>query len=155
MNDIYATPKSNLVSGHAPVEGERPGWVWAIFILYAFSLTSTIISIYLLYSNALPLEGEQKLYFDNLGLVGWSMTAIGALLNFSAALTLFMLRKITVKIWLAALGFSVVATLYRLQDSHSLQMMKTLAIIGVVMSICVKIAIYLYARRLARRGVLK
>ena len=155
MNDIYTTPKSNLVDGNTPVDPGRSGWVWAIFLLHAIALISTIASYYLLLSDALPLPAEQKQYIENLGRLNWSMNAIGTLLSFSAALTLFMLRKITVWLWLATLIYSIIAILYRLQGTHFLQFMQTFASIGVMIGISLKVAIYLYARHLASRGILK
>ena len=155
MNDIYTTPKSNLVSGTAIADGKRSGWVWAIFIFYLLSLVITIVSFYLIFSGLLPMPPEQKQYFDDLGLVRWSILVIATLLSFAAALSLFMLRKITLKIWLATILFGVISTLSSLLDSSWMQIMNASSGIGMVFGYAVKIAIYFYARRLAASGMLK
>ena len=155
MNDIYTTPKSNLVGDKTPVDGKRPGWVWAIFIFHTLSLVSVAASFYLIFTGVLLMVGEQKQYFNDLGLMGWLMVVVPSLLSFSAALTLFMLRKISIKIWLAAIVFAVVSTLYSLLDIHWLNIMNGSGSIGLVIGFSIKIAIYFYARRLAARGILK
>jgi heme/copper-type cytochrome/quinol oxidase subunit 4 len=156
MNDIYTTPKSNLVDDGIPPRGKRPGWVWVIFIFYLLSLALTAVSFYLLFSGVLPaaLVSQQRQYYANLGPLDWSVAVIATLLSFLTALTLFMLRKISVKISLAALLFTVAGILYHLSDPRWLQAVRGPGSIGVPIGLAIKIAIYFYARRLAGRGVL-
>ena len=67
-----------------------------------------LLSFYLILSGAIPLEPAQKAYFDSLTLIDHVSTIIPGLLNISAAVALFLLRRIALYLFLSALGLNFV-----------------------------------------------
>lgn len=133
---------------------KRPKWVWAITIFYVLSLLWTLLSFYLVLNGKIPLSPEQKLYFDNLGPIDWGITVIHCILSFSAAITLFMLNKITVKIWLACILFSVFSYSYALLNTSWAEVVGNGGGLGAFLGSGLLVVIYFYARKLEKRGIL-
>ena len=134
---------------------KRPKWVWLITIVYVFSFISTIYSFYTIYNGLIPLNEAQHEYFSNLGVIDYAITAISSLLALFAAITLFMLKKITIKIWVVVFVFGILAYIYSLLTSNYLEVMNAGRMIGPLIGIIIMAVIYFYAKRLDARGYLK
>ncbi len=154
MEDIYEPPKSDLSQGEVYEKGKRPGWVWVISIWYMLSALISPLSVYLVLTGFVPLNAAQRLYYDNLGIVGYMIFLIGVGLTFGAGLSLFLLRKVTINIWLALIVFGVLSHIYNLAANNWIAAVGTGGIIGAVISLVIAIAVYLYTRRLEARGIL-
>ena len=155
MSDIYTTPKSNLILDKNRVEGKRPGWVWAISLFYIFSFVITFLVLSLTFSGVIPLPENQKNYFESLGMIGWMIASISSILSLAAAITLLMLKKLTIKLWLAKFLFDLVSIAYNIVTTNLLQSVGGLGVVGMFIGLATVISIYLYAKRLNARGFLK
>lgn len=133
----------------------RPGWVWAISIFYIFSFLWTSLSFYLVLSGVITLYDALKQYFENLRAIDLGISVISSILGFSAVVTLFMLRKITIKIWLTVIIFGLVSFVYSIVATNWLAAISGAGRFGILISYVIPIAIYFYTKRLDARGFLK
>lgn len=154
MENIYQPPKSDLTHTNTHDKGKRPGWVWVISIWFMFSTIIFPLSLYMALSGTLPLNAAQQAYYNNLGMLNYLIIAIRVILTFSAGLTLFLLKKVTIKIWLAIIVFAVFSNIYNLMTTEWLKIAGNTGVIGAVVGFMIMIAIYFYTRRLEARGVL-
>lgn len=133
---------------------KRPKWVWAISIWYIFAFIYTHYSIYIIFNGSIRLNEAQQQYFGNLAIIDWGITVISSLLSFTAAITLFMLKKLTIKAWAAVLVFAVIAHIYSAASSNYIEALGTGGVIGAIVGFAILIAIYFYTKRLDVRGYL-
>jgi len=133
---------------------KRPKWVWAITIWYAFSFLSVIYSFYAINIGQIPLNEVQKEYFANVGVIDMVITFISSLLAITAAITLFMLKKITIKLWVAVFSFAIFAHLYSILTSNYLEVLDEAGVFGIIFGTTIIVLIYFYAKRLNARGYL-
>jgi hypothetical protein len=156
MSNPYEAPKSNTITSEVVDEPKkRPGWVWAISILYGLSAIYTPLSFYLIYSGVIPLAGAQKAYFDGLGIVDWAAAAIGALIMLAAVVALFLLKRVSIKLWGTAIVFSVLSFIYNATSKNWLAALDIGSLIGAAIGLALVIAIFFYTKRLDARGYLK
>lgn len=155
MSDIYTPPKSNLILDKNKIEGKRPGWVWVISLFYIFSFVVTFLIFSLIFSGVIPLPENQKHYFENLGIMGQMIMLVSSILSLAAAITLFRLKKLTVKLWLAKLLLDIVSIVYNIVTTNWLQTTGSSGIVGMFVGLAIVISIYLYTKRLDARGFLK
>ena len=144
----------NENTNNAVNTNKRPKWVWVITITFVLSSVYTVYSIYAVKNGLVSLDEAQKEYFARLGFIDWGISAITALLNVTAAITLFMLKKITVKIWAAAVTVAIFSHVYSLLFTNYFESMPASGVIGAFTGLLIVIAIYFYTRRLNARGVL-
>jgi uncharacterized MnhB-related membrane protein len=156
MSNPYEAPKSDTFMNEVSDEPKkRPGWVWVISIFYGLSTIYTPLSFYIIYSGLVPLAGAQKAYFDGLGVVDWAVTAVGALIMLAAVIALFLLRRVSIKLWGAVIVFSVLSYLYNVIAKNWLAALDIAGIIGAAVGFTLIVAIFFYTRRLDARGYLK
>jgi hypothetical protein len=156
MSNPYEAPKSNTITNEV-LDGpkKRPVWVWAISIFYGFSAIYTPLSFYLIYSGLVPLAPAQKAYFDGLGIVDWVVTALGALIMLAAVVALFLLKRVSIKLWGGALVFGILNNLYYAIAKNLFAVFNTMSLIGTAVGFILIVAIFFYTKRLDARGYLK
>lgn len=155
MTNPYEAPKSTTSATAMVDTSKRPGWVWAISILYGLSTIYTPISFYLVYSGALPLTGAQKEYFNSLGMFDWILVAVGSVIMLSAVVSLFLLKRVTIKLWGLAIIVTVLNSIYSMIAKNWLAAMDIPSLVGVVIGFALVVAIFFYTKRLDARGYLK
>jgi hypothetical protein len=156
MSNPYEAPKSDATTNEVLNETKkRPGWVWAISILYGLSAIWTPISFYLIYSGLIPLAPAQKAYFDGLSVLDWAVTVAISLIMLAAVVSLFLLKRVSVKLWGAAVVFSVLSYLYNAIAKNWLAAIDVGGIIGAAIGFALVVAIFFYTKRLDARGFLK
>jgi hypothetical protein len=156
MINPYEAPKSNTITNEVLDEPKkRPGWVWAISILYGLSAIYTPVSFYLVYSGLALSAPAQKAYFVGLGIVDWAILAIGALIMLAAVVALFLLKRVSIRLWGAAVVFSILSYLYNAITRNWLAALDIAGLIGAAVGFILIVAIFFYTKRLDARGYLK
>jgi mannose/fructose/N-acetylgalactosamine-specific phosphotransferase system component IIC len=156
MSNPYEAPKSDATTNEVS-DGpkKRPVWVWVISVLYGLSAIWTPISFYLIYAGLVPLNAAQKAYFDGLGVIDWAVTVAVSLIMLAAVVALFLLRRVSVKLWGMAVVFSVLSYLYNAMAKNWLAALDVASIIGAAVGFALVVAIFFYTKRLDARGFLK
>jgi len=125
----------------------RPGGVWVVSIYYAVTLLS---GIYFLYFRTSPIEqhvGAVSI-FNQVALV------VTQALNLGAAITLFLLRKISVLLMALALAASILCFLINILTTNLAQVWGSFGPIAAVIGYIPPVLVLLYARMLLKRGSL-
>ncbi len=133
----------------------RPGWVWAISLFYLFSALFTGFGLYAILTHMIPLQPAQQAYFAALTPLDNSMTALIVVCNLSAALSLFLLRKIAVPLFIAGLAVNLAQTAWHTATKGWLAAMGSSGPAGFLIGIAMALAVIVYAVHLSRRGVLR
>ena len=90
----------------------RPIGVWVISAFYMLSAVWTTLSFALVFSGAMKINPPQESYFASLTGVDWFFTFASGVITVSAALCLFLLRKIAITLFLVSLAFGVAFTAF-------------------------------------------
>src|SRR5262245_18525523 len=101
-----------ILNNEQHVHRKRPIWVWLISLFFLVSAIWTLLSLYLIWSGAIPLEPAQQAYFDRLTLIDHVLTIVVGVLNLSGAIALFLLRKIARDLFLSSLGMRLFLALW-------------------------------------------
>lgn len=157
MSNPYEVPKADLMHGHVDgVESrKRPGWVWAISVFYAFSLISTPFTLYMVYAGTLPMSPEQKSYYSSLGITGWFMSFASLAIMAVAVISFFLMKKTSIKAWLALNIVSVLGLIYNAAATNWLAAVGMAGLVSSVIGVAITMSIYFYAKRLDARLLLK
>ena len=141
----------------APATGgkrHRPGWVWAITIFYFLSAGFTVLSYVIVMSGAVPLPEAQQRYYASLTVFDYATTIIVGLLNLTGATLLLLLRKLAYPCLLSAWILGLTLVVYQILFRGWLAAISAPGLIGVWIGWMINVSIILYARSLARSGVL-
>ena len=133
---------------------KRPGWVWVISIFIFFSAAWTLLSFYLIYSGAIPLQPEQKAYFARLTSVDYSLTILLGITNLIGAVALFFLRRIAFYLFVGVLVLNSVMTLWHVLFKDWATAMGGAGLFGMLIGYGLIVAVCLYAWKLKKSGVL-
>ena len=133
---------------------KRPKTVWAIFIWNILSIAVISISLWSIYSGAIPLKPKSAAYFNNLTFIEHFFTAALIFLNLSGTIALFMLKKISVPLLFSALAINVLWNLIEKFVSHQPTTSGPGSLIGTLIGLGISLAICIYAQRLRTNGVL-
>ena len=155
MDDLYSTPKSNLETEGDIDTSSRPGWVWVISIYYGISFLWTGLSFYLVTSGTFPLNEAKKSYFDHFTFVDAALMVVSVGIGLFAAVSLFMLKKVTVKAWAALTVYTIGSLAYTIATTEWLKVVGGPGAVGSIVGYALLVAIYFYTKRLDRRGYLK
>jgi hypothetical protein len=156
MSNPYEAPKSDTFMNEVSDEPKkRPGWVWAISILYGLSAIYTPLSFYFIYSGFISLPGAQKAYFVGLGIVDCAILVTGALIMLAAVVALFLLKRVSIKLWGAAIVFGILNNLYNAIAKNLFAVVNMMSLIGTAVGFILIVAIFFYTKRLDARGYLK
>lgn len=149
----YSTPRAELQSQN--LKPVRPGWVWAIFILYVLSAISTVASFGLIMSGSLDLPEDQRQYLANLSATDYAISFLIASINLTAAILLFRLRKASFHFFMASLLLNVLVTIWHATTNGFYPAAGGAGIVGILASYAFRVAICFYVWRLVRNGTLK
>ncbi|HKQ96516.1 MAG TPA: hypothetical protein VJV75_01445 [Candidatus Polarisedimenticolia bacterium] len=139
----------------------RPGWVWAIFLLYLFGFVSFLALQAMRAVPWLPVNAALEGSLGRLTPFDWGMAWIGNFLSMTAATLLFFLRRTAVWAFLVSILVGGVNTVRVLVTRGMAEPLTTMGGFGIVMlclslvtSLLISVAILAYVVSLYRRGVL-
>lgn len=132
----------------------RPTGVWVVTAFYLFSAGWTLLSLALVASGAIVLTPAMKTYYASLTPFDWVFTLAISVTGVSGAIAFFRLRKVAVSLFQLALVLNVTFTIFHLTRSNWIEATGPSGIVGLLLAWAIHIAVILYARRLAKRGVL-
>ena len=132
----------------------RPKLVWVIFLGFVISAGYTLLSLLLVYSGATAITPEQAAYLRGLSVLDHGLTLAIAGLNFAGAISLFLLRKAALYLFVASLVLTLGITVIQVINTGLLAALSGMGIIGMLIGYALLAAVCMYARRLKARGVL-
>jgi hypothetical protein len=129
--------------------------VWVIFIFEIVALTVGLISLGLILSGRLRLHmnSAQQKYFAHLTLFDHLSSALSILLNASAAIQLFRLRRTAFNLFATALVLNVILTIRAALTTSWLEAMGHGGI-SALLGFGLAVGILWYVYRLDQRGIL-
>jgi len=135
---------------------KRPGLVWIISIFNAFSFLFAVLILYLVASNSIPLSPEVKNSMQRLTAFDYALSGVQALLGISAAIALFMMRKVAYQLYSASLVVGAFALLWQVSARGSIPALRSIKgePIGDPIGLGLLLAVLLYTRSLKSRGIL-
>ena len=135
-------------------ESRRPVWVWVIGIFYVLSAGLSLLSLMVVYGGAGQLTPGQTAYFGSMTRVDWLLSASIGVTGLAGATALFLLRRVAVRLFMAALALNVGLTGYQLARTNVTQVLGGPGLLGVLLGWSALVAVILYARSLAIKDVL-
>ncbi len=133
---------------------KRPVLVWVISIFYLFSFAWTTLSFFLIFSGVIPLPPEQEAYFNNLTTFDYGYTFLLMGINLAGAISLFLLRKIALYLFVGGLAISILSTIWHILTKGWLQAVGSAGLTGSLIGYVISIAICIYIWKLTNKGVL-
>ena len=133
---------------------KRPKWVWVITIFYSCSFIFTGFSFFAIFSEIIPITEVERAYFDNLSIFDWAMSAISTLLNVVAVITLFLLKKITIKAWGLVCICTGLFTIDAMIFTDYLKVIEGSGLVGSLIGFILVVGIFVYSRKLDKNGCL-
>lgn len=133
---------------------KRPVLIWIISIFFVVSAGWALLSFYLVLSGAIPLELQQKEYFDSLSIFDYGYTIAIGLLNLTGAIALFMLRVIAFYVFSSALALNILATIWNIVSKGWLEAIGNSGLVGMLIGLGIAAGVCLYSFNLMKRGVL-
>ncbi|MBI4526361.1 MAG: hypothetical protein HY695_21385 [Deltaproteobacteria bacterium] len=133
---------------------KRPRWVWVIFGFYLLSVGWTLLSFALVFSGAIPMNAAQQEYFASLGVLDYISSIGVGLISIWAAVLLFRLRKSAAPAFGLALALNTGLTLVHLLTKNWAEALGGSGLVGAFLGWVTLGCVFLYTRRLRRRGLL-
>lgn len=133
---------------------KRPGWVWVISIFFFFSAAWTLLSFYLIHTGTIPLNQQQRAYFEGLGAFDYSVTVLLGVANLMGAACLFLLRRAALYLFGAALVVNTLFTAWQILSTPWPDTIGSSGLTGAFIGWVLLVAVCLYVWRLSRKGVL-
>jgi hypothetical protein len=152
-SNLYAPPQA-AVEDADPDQG-RPFWVWAITIFYGLGLLWSLLSTVLIATNAIPVDGPSRTYWDNLTPFDHALSVANALISLCGIVLLFLMRARAVALMLAGLVISVLGTLYHFAAKEFAATLGGSGIAGLLFGFVLWIVVIWYAHRLRTAGRLR
>ena len=132
----------------------RPIGVWVVSAFYLLSAGWTLLSFALIFSHVIRLKAAQEAYFASLTGVDWFFSlAIGGI-GFSAAICLFLLRRVAFVLFSWALILNVASTAWQMMRTNWMKAIGPAGLVGALVGLLILFAVVLYARGLAKKGTL-
>ncbi len=128
--------------------------MWVISAFYLLSTAWTLYSFASMSGGSAELTAAQQEYLDSLTQLDWVLSiSIGAV-GLAAAVCLFLLRRVAVMLFAVALALNVTFTLVHVVRTNFVDAIGAAGGAGALMAWAVLVVVILYARRLARSGIL-
>ncbi|MDE1924976.1 MAG: hypothetical protein KGH79_02245 [Patescibacteria group bacterium] len=124
---------------------KRPAWVWIISAYYLVTLISSVFFVISL-GNSQQLVGP-------LNPISQILISINLSINAGAAVTFFLLKKISIPLMIIALVLGIIGTLVNLFTTNLIQVIGWFGLVGIIGYIP-PILIVLYAKHLAKKAML-
>lgn len=132
----------------------RPIGVWIIFGFYLLSAGFSLLSTALVFSGVIPVTPSQSAHLSSLSAIDWICSIGIGVVSLSAALSLFLLRRISVGLFTAALALNLTYTAIQILTTNWLEAIGGPGFLGMLIGWTILVFVILYARKLAKRGVL-
>lgn len=134
--------------------GHRPIGVWVVSAFYGLSAVWMLFSFALIFGGAIKMTGAQETYFASMTGVDWFLTLAIAVTGLSGAVCLFLLRRIAVALFSVALALNIAVTTFHMMRRNLTEAIGGSGLVGMLFGLLILVVVNLYARRLAKRGVL-
>lgn len=132
----------------------RPLGVWLVFAFYVLAVIWTLLSFTLIFGGAITVAPEQKAYFESLTAFDWILSLAIGVIGVSAAVCLFLLRRVAIVLLSVALALNVAAIAVGIFWSNWAESLSSAGLVGALLGLVIDVAVILYAHRLAMREVL-
>ena len=132
----------------------RPIGVWVICLFYALSAVWSLFSFTVVLSGAIPLNPAQHEYLASQTNLDWFLLVVSGVLGLSASVSLFLLRRVAIALFSVNFALGVILTIYQSVRTNLLEAAGGPSIVGMLLGWLIAVAVILYARMLAKRGVL-
>lgn len=134
---------------------KRPKWVWAISFFYFISAIYTLLSLYLIHTGAIPIPEATKAYLDSLTTIDHIITIVIWVVILVGAISLFFLRKMAYPLFLISFVVNILMSLWHMLSKNMLSALVSGGAIGMIIGWGMLLAVCLYAKKLAKLGVLR
>lgn len=129
---------------------QRPVAVWVICLFHFLAFPFFLLSLGMIYSGTIPLDAATEKYFLSFTFFDHACTVLIASAGLAGAIALFLLRKAAYPI---LLGYPIINALFAVWQrfTKNLPVPTRELLLGLGIGLCVA----LYARKLAKIGVLR
>ncbi|MDF2446646.1 MAG: hypothetical protein K0S46_1882 [Moraxellaceae bacterium] len=156
MDNPYAAPTSEVSAG-VPARGvrARPLLVWVITLIFGGSSFLSCISL------SMPILGWQiqdpvsREFYAAFGLVDWVVAFSAPVATVAAAVSLFLMKKAALRLWLVASVVSALSLGYNVSNNDLLPNLGADAWLVLGLSFGMLVVIVLYVWHLYRRRALQ
>lgn len=132
----------------------RPLGVWVVSMFYILSAGWTLLSFALIFSGSIKVTPAQETYFASLTAVDWFFSLTIGVVGISAAVCLFLLRRVAVTLFSVALALNLTFSAVHIMRTNWTGVLGGDELVGALFGLIIMVAVILYARRLAIRGLL-
>lgn len=132
----------------------RPIGVWLVSVFYVFSAGWMLLSFALIFSGTIKANAAQEAYFASLTAVDWFFSLAIGVVGFSAAVSLFLLRRVALVLFLGALVLNLAFTVFQAMRTNWLNAIGGAGLTGALLGWLILLAVIVYARGLTKKGVL-
>ena len=113
-----------------------------------------MLSVVLIFGGAIEITAAQEAYFASLTGFDWFFTLAIGIIVLSAAICLFLLRRVAVGLFSVALALNLAFTAFHAMRTNWTEALGGAGLVGVLFAWLILVAVIVYARRLANSGVL-
>jgi hypothetical protein len=128
--------------------------VWVISAWYFLSVSVMMISHLTILGGFVPVRDEQKSYFESLTVLDHVITFLCGSLTLAAAVSLFFLRRLAVKLFAISLALSIAFTLFLTLKRELFGGVGGSGLFGAIIGWLIMGAVCLYAWRLEKKDIL-
>ena len=136
----------------------RPSGVWIVSLIYVLSAGWTLLSFALIFSGAIKINAAQEAYFASLSGMDWFFSLAIAVISLSGAVSLFLLRRVAVLLFSVALGLNLALTAFlAMRMKMRMEWIEAFGVsglTGVLLGLLILLVVIMYARGLAKKGLL-
>lgn len=132
----------------------RPAGVWLVSAFYVLSAGWTLLSFALIFSGTIKMNAAQEAYFASLTGVDWFFSLSIGVIGFSAAVSLFLLRRVAVVLFSVALALNLAFTAFQTMRTNWVEAIGGTGLVGALFGWLILLAVIVYARGLTKKGVL-
>ena len=132
----------------------RPIGVWVVSAFYVLSAGWTLLSFALIFGGVIKMTAAQEAYFASLTGVDWFFSLAIGVIGFTAAVFLFLLRRIAAVLFSVALALNLAFTAFQTMRTNWITAIGPAGLVGALLGWLILVAVIVYARRLTKRGVL-
>ena len=157
MGDLNGVTDTQVTTAEQETKFKRPGWVWVISFYYVLSVLWSSIALYALSSGGIHVTPEGKQYFASLNMFDYALSVFQSLLSLSAAVMLFLLRKVAYPLFCTAFVVALASILWNVFARNWLAAMKSMrgGLLGALIGMAILFAVCFYTRRLSETGKLR
>jgi nitrate reductase gamma subunit len=135
-------------------QAKRPKMVWVISAWYILSVSVMMISHLTILAGLVPVRDEQRSYFESLTVLDHLITFLCGSLTLAAAVSLFFLRRLAVKLFAISLALSIAFSLFLTLRRELFGAVGGSGLFGAIIGWLIMGAVCLYAWGLEKKGIL-